>query len=46
LEDQTCSASVPARLVADTRRLNAELGFQPQISLQQGIRRLVDMQRT
>jgi nucleoside-diphosphate-sugar epimerase len=46
LEDQTCSLSVPARLVADTRRLNMELGYQPQISLQQGIRRLVEMQRT
>ncbi len=45
LEDQACSPSAPARLVADTHRLNVEAGFRPQIPLHEGIRRLVATSR-
>ncbi len=38
LEDQPCSAEVPAYLVANTRRLQSEVGFVPQFSLRDGIR--------
>jgi nucleoside-diphosphate-sugar epimerase len=46
LEEQPCSPSVPARLVADTRRLHVEVGFHEQIPLHEGIRRLVAALRT
>lgn len=38
LEVEPCSPLVPARLVADTRRLNEEVGFRPRLSLEDGLR--------
>lgn len=38
LEVQPRSPSVPGRLVADTRRLNREVGFLPRLTLRDGLR--------
>lgn len=44
LEDQPCSAAVPAYLVADTARLQSGVGFVPQFSLRDGIRQILEKQ--
>lgn len=38
---QPCSPSAPAALVADTHRLNHEVGFVPRLSLSEGLRQTI-----
>ena len=45
LEDQPCSAAVPAFLTADVRRLSSEVGFRLGVNLHEGIRRMLEAQR-
>jgi len=46
LEDQPCSAAVPAFLVADTRRLQSEVAFLPQFGLRDGIRHSLEKRQS